>query len=140
MNEYKELLKKYKDFQECVLLGIEWKNFGLTVDFVFDYFWAKEKEKDNIDKEYPVIVRFNLIQEIHIIRDLNAQVIKNPEEVNWGINEISKISIEETEEVLSRYKNLPKPFYLAIIYWEKRRKIEIIFSDMEIIPRYLTLI
>ena len=139
MEELISLLNKYKNFQECVLLDMDWRDLGLTIDFKFNYIW-RENKRELASSEQECIIRFKLVQELYIVRDLNEVMISNPKEIDWGINEISVIRIEDDDRILDKYQHLSKTFHHAVIYWENKRKIEIVFAEMEIIPRFLTII
>jgi len=138
MGEIKNLLKIYKNFEKCLLVSIKWLEFGKTIELIFDYIWDDEGNlRNNLDKEEFIVLRFKLVQEFHFKSGLNSSMVLEPEQINWGINEISCIRLVENSDILKQYDSLPKQSYHVEIMWEGDRHIDVIFSEMEIIRRGL---
>jgi hypothetical protein len=128
-----ELLEKYHNFDECVLVDIDWRDYGLTVDLAFNYIWQENGTiRANLDAEEIVILRFKLVQELHVIGALNEAKITQPEAVDWGINTVALVKMEEKEEFLNKYRNFSIPFHHVAVRWEYERRIDIVFSDLEV--------
>jgi hypothetical protein len=131
----KDLLAKYQDFQECVLLDVRWRQWGFSLELVFDYIW-KEKDvlRENLDIEEKVVLKFSAVQEFHASYKWNDFIFSEPEVIDWGSGEISLIRLEESESFLGEYRSRPVPFHHAAVLWEGSdgRRMDIVFSQLEI--------
>jgi len=138
MGNIKNLLENFQNFDDCILLSIKWTDFGNTLELTFDYIWDENgKLRHNLNEEEPIVLRFKLVQEFNFKSGLNKSMVLEPEQINWGINEISCIRLLESSDMLKQYESLPKGFHHVGIFWEFDRQIDIIFSEMEIIKRGL---
>jgi len=141
MIDIKTLFQNYKNFQECILLDIKWFKNGTPVELKFDYIWdADGKIRKNLNEEKPIIIRFGLVQEFFFKSALNQAMIREPQEINWGINEISCIKFVEKSDSLKKYKGFQVPFYHVQVLWENERQIDIICSIIEIVYQKLSLL
>ena len=132
----KARLAPFKDFQECVLRDIRWREFALSVDFIFNNIWDRQGgiRKDLGSRDDLVTVSFNLIQEFRFRAGLNESMCRKPELINWGINEVATIQILDDSATLEPYRSLPIPFHHAVISWEWERRIDMVFSSMLVVP------
>jgi hypothetical protein len=131
----KDLLAKYQDFQECVLLDVRWKQWGFALELVFDYIWKdKDVLRDNLVAEERVVLRFSAVQEFHASYKWNDFILNEPEVIDWGSGEISLIRLEESESFLEKYRSRTVPFHHAAVLWEgsDKRRMDIVFSQLEI--------
>ena len=136
MNRIQELLDKYQTLGECVILNINWLHYGTTIELVFDYVWDDDgKIRTDLEQEDRITLRFRLVQEFHLKNALNSSMVLEPQEMNWGINEIARIKLVENENMLRPYASLPKEFHHIAILWERgdQRRIDIVFSEFDII-------
>ena len=134
VSEMKRVLERYNKFQECVLTDIVWTNQGTSLEIVFDYIWGEDgKIRSNVDQQAKVVLRFSLVQEFHMRAGLNQAMLAEPDRINWGINEIALVDIDEDETALAPYCGLSLPFYHAIILWETERRIDIVFSHLDVV-------
>lgn len=124
-------LKRLKNLEECVLLEVVWHNYALDVDLVFDYIWD---EKGNIRKDLDtpkrLVLSFYLVQEFHFQANLNDSMCLEPERINWGINEVALVKLNDTPDFLHRYTGLSIPIHHIEVVWEDERRISIIFNRM----------
>ena len=128
-----EELKAYRNFAECILLEINWKNYMTTVELVFNYVWDKlGKIRHDVDCIQRVTLSCNLVQEIHFKGGLNPSMCSEPTQINWGINEVALVRLQEQEDFLHPYHALPVPFHHLSVTWEFDRRIDIIFSNLDI--------
>lgn len=135
MENIKSLLESHRNLQECVLLDIRWLHFGTTIELIFDYVWDESgKIRADLNQKEPVIVRLKLVQELHLNNALNESMILEPYQINWGINEVAAVRLEENQNMLKPYNKLPKPFHHIAVLWERGnvRRIDVVFSEMEI--------
>lgn len=129
--EIKELLESYHNLSECVIEQINWTDFGTTVEVVFDYIWTDDG-RIRPDLEHPenVTLKFRLVQEFRMHNALNAAMCAHPEEMGWGLNEIAVARVND--DVYDQYRFLPVPFNHVAFLWEDERRIDIIFSELEV--------
>jgi hypothetical protein len=63
---------------------------------------------------------------------MNASMLAEPERMDWGISEVASIRLEEDSLFLSKYRHLAIPFHHLTCWWENDRRIDIVFSELEI--------
>ena len=133
-SEIESAFKRYRNLQECVLLEVNYRNYGLLVEFVFNYIWTEDgKIRRTLEEPERLHLRFELVQEFHLKGALNEAMCTEPERVNWGINEVWAVKIVDHEDFLHPYKSLPVPFHHVSVSWTGDRRIDIVFSTLEII-------
>ena len=52
--------------------------------------------------------------------------------MNWGMNEIALIRLEDDENMLAPYRDLPLEHHHVAVLWEDDRRIDIVFVHLEI--------
>ena len=129
------LLTKYNHFEDCILLDVRWKQWGYSLELVFNYIWnEKGVIRGNLDiAEERVVVRFSAVQEFLVRNQWNDSLLTEPDLMNWGSGEVSLIRLENSESLLEKYGSRPVPFYHAAILWESERRMDVVFSELEII-------
>jgi hypothetical protein len=128
-----DLLQKYNNFDECVILEVRLRDYQTTLELFINHIWDDEGNiRPNIDELRVVVVRFQLVQEVLIRNNLNSAKLLEPERMNWGMNAIALIRIEEQESKLASYRGLPVSFHHAAIMWENERRIDVVFAHLEI--------
>ena len=133
MRSMENILKQFHNFEECILLEVSWHNYGTTINLVFNYIWDTDRKiRPDLEQVHRVTVSFGLVQEFHFTGALNASVCKEPERINWGLNEIAMVRLEEQEDYLHSYKALPVRFHHLAVLWDTGRRIDIVFSTIEI--------
>lgn len=126
-----EILNKYNNFQECILENINFCDFGTTVSLTFNYIWDENKLiRKDLDKSKLIILTFNQIQEFHLENGLTEFIINSPSKINWGINEISLIRLNERSQLLDKYNFSNVKFHHISILWESKRQLNIIFHSI----------
>ncbi len=133
--EIRELLRSYHNFSECIIEDMRWRDYATTLDVMFNYIWDGQ-EGISLDPKQPelVVVRFKLVQEFRLNNALNSYMCAHPEELNWGLNEVAMVKISDDDAPQS-YPFLPISFNHVILLWEGERKIDILFSEMEILQK-----
>lgn len=122
MSEIANRLEEYNNLQECIIEDFSLYDFGTSISISFNYIWANKKEiRKNLDEKHIVTIKFLLINEFLIENNLPQALIDTPSLINWGLNEISRITILG----ISRDN-----FFTAEIVWETKRKVIIEFKDM----------
>lgn len=129
-----ELLGQYRYFSECIILGIEWRDYGTTVDIEFQCMGnADTKAPGGVQRSNRFLVRFFLVQEFHIWNYLNDSMVERPDRINWGLNEIALARLDYDEELTRSYEHLPVSFHHISLLWEGDRRITVVCTAIEII-------
>jgi hypothetical protein len=137
------LLSKYKNLQECILLRIEWLDYFKTVEITINNVWDGEgRIRKDLEHEEPIVLRFRLVQEFLFNAGLNEAMSLDPDKINWGINEIAFIKMNENSPLVKKYESLPIEYSHTMIEWEKgiNRRIDVVSAELEIIERKLRVI
>jgi hypothetical protein len=134
--QIEKLLDSYHSLSECVIETISLSDYGTTVEVVFNYIWDEEGNvRGDLERPKELVLRFRIVQEFHLANALNAYMCEFPREINWGLNEISRAALL-SDDSLNRYGSLPIPFQHMVFYWEGERRLDIIFSELEILQRW----
>jgi hypothetical protein len=139
-----DLVRSFNRFQECIIVEMRLLDYQTTLELIFDYIWAPDGTiRPNLDAEERVRLQFRLVQEIHITNALNDSQLREPEMMNWGMNEVAWVEIKDDEAYLKKYNNYSHGFHHAEILWEgdkvlrrageKTRRIDVVFADLEIV-------
>lgn len=126
-----KFLIEHRGFAECIIEEFLLTDYGTTFEVAINYIWdATGKLRSNIDEPQTIVLRFKLIQELHINNALTGQMLRHPEDINWGLNEIARIKlVSDTVEAGSEYS-----FIHLVFVWEGDRRMEVIFSEFEVFP------
>lgn len=112
---------------------MELSNYQSTRTINVNYIWDAEGNiRPNINIPHIVVLKFSIVQELHVFNALSSWNILNMSELNWGANEIARMAITDTSPLLEQYRDLPVPFYHAVLYWESSRRLEVVFATLEI--------
>lgn len=131
--EIARALADYNNLQECVIETMALEDYGTTVKIVFNYIWNERGEvREDLDQVRRLIVRFRRVQRFHLENALNPHMSEFPEELNWGLNEIAAMRPVEGDD-LAAYRDFPVPFHRMEIVWDSGRRIDLIFSEVEVI-------
>jgi len=132
----KELLL-WNNFEECLLQNIQFVDFTSSVILEFNYIWSAEGAiRDDIES-VPKIVKVvcRLVHELHFIGGLTVSMCQSPAKIDWGLSEVSSISINEEQGLeYSKYTERGIPIVSLCCHWEGSRKLEIICSSIDIKP------
>lgn len=110
------LLDSYNKFEECLLLDYWSENLCRDFVVLVSNIWRRPGEmRTNLDEHDPVYLRFKQCQRVSVQNNFSDYVVHNSDQVNWGINEFSVVTVEEVEAELLRFR----------ILWEQDRNIEI---------------
>jgi len=72
------------------------------------------------------------VQELHICNALSEYMTLHPNELNWGLSEVSSVRLVNDDRLLARYATLPVPLHHLRLNWEGKRHIDAIFGTMEV--------
>jgi RDD family len=133
INDISSFLAKYHGFDDCVLVGIDWRDHGLMIDIQLNSIYGPDGGlRGNLDEEELVSFRCSLVQEFHLSNALNQDQVLRPEEMTWSRNIISQIRLEEGSEMLRKYDKLSIQFHHIAIRWENQdQRIDVVCSDLE---------
>jgi len=145
--EIRRSLAMHYEFGECILEDVRWRREGTVLDLVFNYVWegyaavdppaARRRDygriRQDLDRPVTKTLRFHLVQEFRVFNALNDLHCANPEEIGWGLSEVAAVRAEESESVLSPYAGLATPMHHVACRWEGERRIDVVFSSLEVI-------
>lgn len=131
-NEMRAMLRAYRDFGECVVVGVAWTGFGTTVEVTLDYAWKPDGSVRG-DDEPRVLVKlsFRLVQELEIRNALRPVMVEDPSVIGWGLNEVSRVSIGRDARSAA-YDGLPTLFHHAVFWREEGPWIQVVFAGLEV--------
>ena len=127
-----DYLREQRNFQECLLMAIIWGHFGTVIELVFDYTWASDGSlrPEYASADVRTLVLRN-VQELHVSNALNEHMILHPEQLDWGLSEVSSVRLCDDQRFLTRYQSLAIPFHHLQCAWEGERQVDIVFSPLE---------
>jgi hypothetical protein len=129
-----EYLRSNRNFEECLLVDVRWKHFGTVIELEFDYTWGAD---GSVRPEYAPIDLKSLVlrnvQELHVCNALNERMSLHPEELNWGLSEVSSVRVLDENQFLSKYQSLAIPLHHLRCNWEGRRRLDVVFSTLEVV-------
>ena len=126
-------IKALNDLQESILLDVVWKDYGTTIELHFNSVLRSQNDVGtDVEKEKLVVLRFYSVQELLVRNFLNDSMLIDPSQLNWGLSEISMVKLERNSKALAYYESPIIPLNHVVILWEGERKIDIIFSGLEV--------
>jgi hypothetical protein len=133
MAKIDDLLAEYRNFDECLLLEVRLRDYQSTLELHFNYVYDSDGNfRTNLDEIVPILLRLRLVQEVLIRNNLNATKLLEPERMDWGMNQIALIRLEDDKNLLAPYKNLPLEHHHIAVRWEDARRIDVIFVELEV--------
>jgi hypothetical protein len=131
--EIEAFLNEHKDFSECIIEELALKDYGTTLDVVFNYIWTDTGEvRPNLNERNAIVLRFRLVQELHINNALNSSMLRNPESINWGLNEVALVQLVKDDSASQTSNPPPAALNHLALLWEGERRIDIVFSELEV--------
>lgn len=138
-HEIQELLNQHHSFSECIIADFDWARFGTEVELTLRYIYDDDGHiYKSMDDWRTLVLRFLLVQELRISNGLTQTMCNRPEQLNWGFSEIALMKLVENSELAEPFRELSMPFHHMSILWETERRIDIVFSEIEIIPKSLS--
>jgi hypothetical protein len=133
-DDIREFLRVHHGFGECVLTDVRWEHHGTVITLVLNYIWDEEGNvRGNLDEPDFVSLRLFNVQEFHLRNALSEYLSLHPAELGWAISEVADVQLVEESELLVPYEKLPIPLHHIRFIWEGDRRIDIIFSTMEVV-------
>ena len=128
--DIQKFLIEHKGFAECIIEEFRLTDYGTTFEVALNYIWdATGQLRSNIDEPQRIVLRFRLFQELKINNSLNEQMLRHPEDINWGLNEIACIKlVGDKVEAGAEHS-----FIQLAFVWEGNRRIDVVFLEFEVI-------
>ena len=128
--DIERFLIEHRGFAECIIEKFLLTDYGTTFEVAINYIWdAVGKVRSKIDESQVILLRFRSVQELHINNALTQQMLRHPQEIDWGLNEIARlVLVSDTVDAGAEHLSL----HLAFI-WEGDRRIDVIFSELEVV-------
>lgn len=122
-------LHAYRDFDECVVLDLQWLDWGTSLNVDLDFVWRDDVGvRTQEDNRRIVSIRFFGVSEIHVVNDLTDSMVSDAALLRWGHGEISCLTVEQGAPSRSR---LTIASYKALFRREGYAWIEITFTRWE---------
>ena len=126
--EIENVLRQHKEFSECIIEEFVLRDYATTFEVVINYIWNVDGTiRSNVNEPVRVRLTFRSVQELRFINALTDQMLKNPEAINWGLNEVSLIRLEK--DPVESIETLTQVAFL----WEGDRRIDVYFIELEVI-------
>lgn len=120
-------LHAYRDFDECVVLDIRWRNWGTSLDVDLDFVWRDDGAIRSQEEDRRIVsIRFLGVSEVHLVNDLTDAMVGGGALLGWSIGEIACLRVAEAPK-LARTR-LTNPSYRASFRREGYTWIEIAFT------------
>lgn len=126
-------LEEHHNLEECVLEDVRWQRYGTVIDLAFDYIWSNDLIVRSEDTCVTKTLRFHVVQEFVLFNGLTADTSLRPAALNWGISEVAIVQLVRDSQRLEKYGGLPVPVHHLVCLWEGERRIDVVFSVLEIL-------
>ncbi len=128
LQQISNILDNLNWLEECIILDVRWLQYGYAFEIDFNIIWDESKHlRHDINEIKLVTLRMLGVQRILFNHSFNDGQLEHPEKMNWGINEISRISVKEAANNISSQWH----YYEFRIHWEQQRAISIQCLDLE---------
>ena len=130
------LLKQYNNFEECVLLEVNWLHHGFRIELIFDYIWQRPGLlHDNLDTPVLVGVVFEEVHRFYVQNDWTETILAEPEAMGWGVSEASRVHVEDDPDYLNRHAGKHDGLRHVAVLWEDERRIDIVCAGLQVHER-----
>jgi|SRR6185437_3751717 len=121
-------LHAYRDFDACVVLDLQWLDWGTSLNVDIDFVWRDgDGVRTKEDNRRIVSIHFFGVSEMRLVNDLKDSMVGD-EPLSWGHGEVSCLKIERGAPSRTR---LTIPSYKASFRREGYTWIEITFAHWE---------
>lgn len=122
-------LHAYRDFDECVVLDVQWLDWGTSLKVDVDFVWRDDGSvRSQEDNRRIVSIRFVGVSEMRLVNDLADAMVGEDASPGWGLGEIACLRVEQAAPSRSR---LTIPSYKASFWHEEYAWVEITFTRWE---------
>ncbi len=134
--EIEDALRRYNNLSDCVIERIDWEHYATMLVFEIDNVRTEDgRIRPDLDRLEIIVLKFSLIQEVHLQNALNSYMCLHPDEFSWGLNEISIAKVVNESDLLRSYVSLPIPFHHVSLLFPGNRQMDIIFSELELLRK-----
>ncbi len=120
----------YRDFEECVVVGVEWLDWGTSLNVDIDFVWQDDGSVRSTGVSRRIVsIRFLGVSDLHLVNDLVDGMVGGSASVNWGHGEIACLRIEHAAPTRTR---LTVPSYRALFRREGYSWFEVVFVQWRI--------
>jgi hypothetical protein len=120
-------LHSYRDFDECVVLGVRWLAWGTRLVVDLDFVWKDDGGiRTTDDYRRIVTIAFLGVSELHVVNDLTDEMVDEPSSLTWGVGEIACLRVERA--VSPKSSRLTQPSFMASFRREGHAWIEVTFT------------
>jgi hypothetical protein len=129
-----DYLKQHRLFAECIVEDVLWQHYGTIIDIVIQYIWLDDGTvRPAYLPRVSKTLRFHVVQELRLVNGLNVHTSLRPDAINWGLSEVAAVRLLDDEGLLNKYRHLPISAHHIALLWEGTRRIDIVFSTLEIL-------
>ena len=129
VEQIRDFLRARFDFAECIIESITFSKFAtdvtISLDFIWDSFGNIRSDLDQT--KLLVFLEFHFVRSFSLLNDWTQAMLDEPDSINWGLNEISRIRIKDENRGQDAVECLEIEFR-----WEGKRRIEIVFSELTV--------
>lgn len=132
-SDIKHVLESVHNLREGILTNVIWEGEGTTLSLYFNSVLDKDGNiRLDLEREKVIMLKFELVQEFHLVNALNDFMLKNPGLLNWGLSEVAMVTVVENSTKLKSYESPIVPLNHIVLLWEGERRIDIIFSRLTV--------
>jgi hypothetical protein len=119
-------LRRFDFFEEWLLHDVRAVLFGYGIDLTLNSVRDERGRMRTDVLERPILVTLRLkgVETLNFVGGLTAAMRANPEHLDWGLTEISRIEARESAQGLS-----------LSVSWENNRRLDVEFSTWELLLR-----
>ena len=118
-----DLLSRWRNFQECLLLMFRSADNTYSVELEFDYVWdADGRIRKDLDETQSVVtLRLIGVDELRFSGALTDGMKESPEQIDWGLSEVAGVTVSSG----------PAPFKVDVA-WERQRSLTVLCQALEL--------
>lgn len=127
-----DIIRSCHDFEESLLQDVKWLRYGCDIQLVINLVRQSDNSvrPDILGNPELVGVTCRAVQDFHMVGGLSDQMCSNPGQIDWGLSELSRISVIRLEIIEPAPVSRPK--YQVEIKWERDRRICIQCVEVEL--------
>lgn len=119
----------YRDFEECVVVGLQWLDWGTSLSVHLDFVWQDDGSVRPQDANRRIVsIRFSGVSEFRVVNDLTDEMVGETPLLKWGFGEIACLQLERGAPGRTR---LTLPSYRALFRREGYTWFEVVFVQWQ---------
>ena len=125
IQEAKRQFGAFKDFQECIIENLVFKDYLTTVVVSVANIWTDDGQlREDLDSRKELVhLEFKGVMSLNVFNDLTPSILYQPDRINWGFNEIALVEIKQDNDLYMTFS----------FVWESNRKIELTCEKLVIL-------